>query len=247
MSPAQARSICRAATPSAAIPPRAAKADKVASASSRFRLTDLGGGGRRRRRFLGSRRRRWPPGMSGPGQFGAGAGGAPGQPGWGGFYQYDPLAHAVIHGPRRRRRWRVRICRRRRRRNDQWHHHGHRLLLPRHAHPHRSRRVAGGSVSDRRPRGDRVRRGPADQMDRTAQLWRALHHGSKGYPADLHQGRRARRQCAAARSLDFAASRHVSRRRPDRGSATWRTAYRSFRPNASTRWSISMSSSTRTT
>ena len=32
----------------------------------------------------------------------------------------------------------------------------------------------------------------ADQMDRPAQLWRALRHGAQGYLAGLHQGRRAR-------------------------------------------------------
>ena len=37
----------------------------------------------------------------------------------------------------------------------------------------------------------------ADQMDRPKELWRPLRPGAHGYPAGLHQGRRARRQRAA--------------------------------------------------
>ncbi len=74
----------------------------------------------------------------------------------------------------------------------------------------RARTEAGRKSQDRRQGHDQIRRGAADQVDRPAQLWRALHHGPQGYFADLHQGRRARRERAAARSLDFAASRHVS-------------------------------------
>ena len=65
-------------------------------------------------------------------------------------------------------------------------------------------------AQDRRPGDDSLRRGAADQMDRPAQLRRPLHLGTQGYSAGLHQGRCARRQHAAARSVDFAAPRHVS-------------------------------------
>ncbi len=77
----------------------------------------------------------------------------------------------------------------------------------------RARREERREAQDRRRGDDRVRRVAADQMDRTAQLWRPLHHGPQGHPADLHQGRRARRQRAQARSVDLAASRHVFQRR----------------------------------
>ena len=43
-------------------------------------------------------------------------------------------------------------------------------------------------------------------MDRPARVFRALRARPQGYPADLHQGRRAGAERAAARSLDFAAS-----------------------------------------
>ncbi len=48
------------------------------------------------------------------------------------------------------------------------------------------------TLEDRRQGDDRVGRGAADQMDRAAQLCRALRHGPQGHSAGLHQGRRAR-------------------------------------------------------
>jgi microcystin-dependent protein len=72
-------------------------------------------------------------------------------------------------------------------------HHRHRaLLFPRHADPDRARTKARRAAQDRRQGGDKVWRGGAGQMDRTAELFRSFRPRPQGYSAGLHQGRRAR-------------------------------------------------------
>ena len=115
---------------------------------------------------------------------------------------------------RRRRRQRLRQCRRRR------HHQPHACYCPGTLiqTARGEQRVEKLAIGDRGH--DRVRRGAADQMDRAAQLWRPLRHGPQRHPADLHQGRRARRQRAASA---ICGSRRITpcilraRRRADRG------------------------------
>ena len=66
------------------------------------------------------------------------------------------------------------------------------VLLPGHADHDRSRRDCRRGACDRRQGRHHVGQGPADQMDRTAQLFRPLCDRAKAHPAGLHPGRRAR-------------------------------------------------------